>query len=204
MKEDQDYIRDIAEIRSMMERSSKFLSLSGLAGIMAGIYGLIGAYIAYSIFNFNPVETFDSTMGTTTLSAVVALALSILILAIGTAIFLSYKKAVGKGEKLWNPAAKRLVIQMIVPLTVGGLLILIIMAKGMIGLIAPFSLVFYGLAIYNASNFTFEEMRLLGFLQIALGLFSTYFVQYGILCWALGFGVLHIIYGIYMHYKYGK
>ena len=56
MKEEQNYIQDIAEMRSMMERSSKFLSLSGLAGIMAGIYALSGAYIAYKVFYFNPDE----------------------------------------------------------------------------------------------------------------------------------------------------
>ncbi|MFC4871916.1 hypothetical protein [Negadavirga shengliensis] len=208
MKEEQDYIRDIAEIRSMMERSSKFLSLSGWAGIMAGIYGLAGVYIAYSVFHFYPVEIFDSTIGSGGISPnllnVIVLAVIVLIMAIGTAIFLSHKKAVARGERLWNPTAKRLVVHMAVPLVVGGLLILIMIAKGMIGLIAPFSLLFYGLAIYNASNFTFEEMKILGLTQIGLGLISAYFVQYGILCWALGFGVLHIIYGIYMHYRYEK
>ena len=55
MKEEKDYIQDISEIRSMMERSSKFLSLSGLAGVMAGIYALVGAFVAYTVFDFNPV-----------------------------------------------------------------------------------------------------------------------------------------------------
>lgn len=208
MKETKDYIRDIAEMRSMMERSSKFLSLSGLAGIMAGIYALAGAYLAYEIFYFNPDEIVYSTLKSGSLSSsllkVIFLAITVLVLAIGTAIFLSYKKATKRGEKLWNPTAKRLLINMSVPLVTGGLLILILISKGLIGFIAPFTLIFYGLALYNASKFTYEEVRSLGLIEIGLGLISSYFVGYGLLFWALGFGVVHIIYGIYMHYRYER
>jgi hypothetical protein len=207
MKEEQDYIRDIAEMRSMMERSSKFLSLSGLAGIMAGIYALLGAYIAYKFFYFNPDEIWYSpalASVSSSLLKVIFLAFIILIMSIGTAMFLSYKKANKKGEKLWNATAKRLLINMAVPLIVGGLLILVLISKGLIGLIAPFTLLFYGLALYNASKFTYEEVRSLGLIEIGLGLISSYFVGYGLLFWALGFGVVHIIYGVYMHYRYEK
>ncbi|MEJ7768128.1 MAG: hypothetical protein WKF89_09970 [Chitinophagaceae bacterium] len=207
MKEEHDYIRDIAEMRSMMERTSKFLSLSGLAGLMAGIYALLGAYIAHNFFNFNPDEliyTSTSQNESSILTRVILLAFITLILTIGTAIFLSHKKANKRGEKLWNPTAKRLLINMAVPLIAGGLLILILISKGLIGFIAPFTLLFYGLALYNSSKFTYEEMRSLGLIEIGLGLISAYFVGYGLLFWALGFGVVHIIYGIYMHYRYER
>jgi len=208
MKEKQDYIQDIAEVRSMMERSSKFLSLSGLAGIMAGIYALAGAYIAYKVFNFNPdkvvYDAADSGSLSSGLLPVILLAITILALAVGTAIFLSHKKAAKRGERLWNPTAKRLLINMAVPLIAGGLLILIMISKGMVGLMAPFTLLFYGLALYNVSKFTYGEVRSLGLVQIGLGLFSSYYVEYGLLFWALGFGVVHIIYGIYLHYRYER
>ena len=208
MKEEKDYIQDIADIRSMMERSSKFLSLSGWAGVLAGIYALTGAYIAYDFFNFNPDQIVYSSLESESLALslpkAIFLAILILILAIGTASFLSYKKANKKGEKIWNATTRRLLINMAVPLLTGGLLILILLLKGLIGLIAPFTLIFYGLAIYNASRFTYDEVKILGFIQIGLGLISSYFVEYGLLIWALGFGVVHIIYGIYMYYKYEK
>lgn len=208
MKEDQDYIQDIVEMRSMMERSSKFLSLSGLAGIMAGIYALSGAFIAYKFFYFNPDQIVYSTTKPGSLSSdllkVIFLALIILLLAISTAIFLSYKKANKRHEKFWNPTARRLLINMAVPLLAGGLLILIMISKGLIGLIAPLTLLFYGLALYNASKFTYEEVKSLGLIEIGLGLISSYFVGYGLFFWALGFGVVHIIYGIYMHYRYER
>ena len=208
MKEEQDYIQDIAEMRSMMERSSKFLSLSGLAGVMAGIYALSGAYIAYKVFDFNPDTIAGAPLAPASLFSnlpqVAFLAIGVLVLAIGTAIFLSYKKANKRLEKFWDPTARRLLINMGVPLVAGGLLVLILIAKGLIGLVAPFTLLFYGLALYSAGKFTYEEVKSLGLINIALGLIGSWFVEYGLLCWAAGFGVVHIIYGIYMHYRYER
>ncbi|MEX2483109.1 MAG: hypothetical protein WED10_01025, partial [Brumimicrobium sp.] len=157
MKEEQDYIQDITEIRSMMERSSKFLSLSGWAGVMAGIYALTGAYIAYAHFQFNPDEILYAS-GSFDIQNVILLATLILILAIGTAIFLSSKKANKRGEKVWNATSRRLLVSMSVPLVACGILILVILSKGLIGLIAPLTLLFYGLALYNAGKFTIDEV----------------------------------------------
>ncbi|HLU89350.1 MAG TPA: hypothetical protein VKZ51_05910, partial [Cyclobacteriaceae bacterium] len=87
MKDSRDYIRDIAEIRAMMERSSKFLSLSGGAGIMAGIYALLGVYIAYEVLGFNPDEaSYDSSSGNyfSRMPELILLAFIILLLALGT------------------------------------------------------------------------------------------------------------------------
>lgn len=208
MKEEQDYIRDIAEMRTMMERSSKFLSLSGLAGIMAGVYALAGAFIAYKVFYFNPEELTDSTLVPGSLSgpllSVFLLGSAVLVLAVGTAFFLSYRKAVKRREKFWNPTALRLLINMSVPLIAGGLLILVLISKGLTGLIAPFTLLFYGLALYNAGKYTYEEIKSLGLINIALGLVSSYYIGFGLLFWAIGFGVVHIVYGIYMHYRYER
>jgi len=208
MKEEKDYIQDISEIRSMMERSSKFLSLSGLAGVMAGIYALVGAFVAYSVFDFNPdsivYSTAESEGSSANLANVIYVAIAILILALSTVVFLSGRNAGKRGEKMWNSTTKRLMTNMAVPLVTGGLLILVLIAKGLIGLIAPVSLIFYGMALFNASRHTLEEVKVLGIIQIGLGLISSYFVEYGLLIWALGFGVANIIYGIYMHYKYER
>jgi hypothetical protein len=208
MKEQKDYIRDIAEIRSMMERSSKFLSLSGWAGVMAGIYALAGAWIAWKIFYFNPDEIIYHSMLKGNLSAgllkIILLAFTVLILAVGTAVILSSRKAKKNGEKLWNPTARRLIIHMSIPLLAGGLLILIFISQGLLGLVAPLTLIFYGLALYNAGKFTYDEVKVLGIIQIVLGLVGAIFIGYGLLLWALGFGFVHIFYGIYIHYKYER
>lgn len=203
MKKEQDYIQDVAEIRSMMERSSKFLNLSGLSGIMAGIYALAGAYIAYSYYHFNPNEI-SYQITKSSLPNIFFLAVIILILALATAVIFSYKSAQDKGEKLWNPTSRRLLISMAVPLITGGILILIFISKGLIGLIAPMTLIFYGMAMYNASKYTIDVLKFLGLVQLGLGLISSYFIEYGLLIWAAGFGVVHIIYGTYMYFWYER
>ena len=208
MKEEQEYIRDIAEIRSMMERSTKFLSLSGWAGIMAGIYALAGAYIAYEVFDFNPdaidYRAVPSGSDRSNLLKVIFLAASILLLAIGTAISLSSKNANKKGEKIWNATSRRLLGSMAVPLVTGGLLALIFIAKDLVGLVAPATLIFYGLALFSASKFTYDDVKYLGLIQVALGLISAYFISWSLLLWALGFGIVHVGYGIYIHFKYER
>ena len=208
MKNEQDYIRDIAEIRSMMERSTKFLSLSGWAGIMAGIYALTGAFVASKMLNFSSGEAarneFDEDQLTYNLLNVMLLAVAVLILAIGTAIFLSNRKAVNKGEKSWNATSRRLLAHMAIPLVTGGILILVFISKGFIEFLPSLSLIFYGLSLYNAGKFTFDEIRILGLIQVALGLISSWFIDYGVIIWAAGFGVVHIIYGIFIHIKYER
>jgi hypothetical protein len=205
MKEEKDYTRDIAEIRSMMERSSKFMSLTGWAGIMAGIYALAGASIAWKVFGFNPDELHythpDSGSG---FLNVLLLAAIVLVLAISTAILDSYLKAGKRGEKAWNALSRRILVNMSVPLIAGGILVLVFISDGLIGLVAPMTLIFYGLALFIAGNFTFNAVKILGIVQIILGLISCYLIEYVLLIWAIGFGLAHVVYGIYMHYKYER
>ena len=208
MSNEQDYLKDIAEIRSMMERSSKFLSLSGWAGVLAGMYAISGAYLAVFFLSFNPdqIEYPINASGDTVagLPPVVGMALFVLVLAIGTAIVLSSQKALGRGEKAWNSTSKRMIESMAVPLIPGGILLLVLMSNGLSGLVPPLSLLFYGLALYNAGKFTFDDVKYLGFIQIVLGLAGCWLVQYGMILWALGFGLAHIGYGLYIHYKYER
>lgn len=202
MKEERDYYQDLSEIRSMMERSSKFLSLSGLSGIMAGIFALAGAGVASSVYSFNPDEIAYSIPSG--LPQLISLALLVLLLALGTAMVLSYKKGKRSGESVWNATSRRLLVNMAVPLSAGGILILVLLAKGLIGLIAPLMLLFYGLAIYNASKFTYDEMKFMGLIQMGLGLLAAWHIEYSLLLWAIGFGVVHIVYGSYMHLRYER
>lgn len=201
MKEERDYIQDINEIRSMMERSSKFLSLSGWAGIMAGIYALAGAWIAHAVLGFNPDALLYHSPG---FSNVVLLAMGVLVLAFVTAIYFSGQKARKRGEKVWNHTSKRLLVSMMVPLAAGGLLVLVVISKGLIGLVAPLTLLFYGLALYNAGFYTIGEVKIMGIIQMVLGITSVWFIEHSLLIWAIGFGIVHILYGIYMHYRYER
>ena len=207
MKEEKDYIRDITEIRSMMERSSKFRLLSGWAGITAGVLALIGAFVAYYILDFNPGEELQ-IFGVTPLNSlavkVLLLAMIVLVSALAAAFYFSYRKATERGEKIWTPITRRLLTSMFMPMVTGGVLIFALLMNGFVGLAAPLTLIFYGLGLFAAGSHTLAEVRFLGLVEIALGLVATFIVEYSLFIWAAGFGVAHIVYGIYIYIKYEK
>ncbi len=205
--ENEKYLNDISEIKNMMNQSSRFISLSGLSGVLAGIYSLIGAWLAYktiyldttSMGNYrNLIISQDS------INKLFIIAFSVLILSIITGIALSVRKAKKTEDKIWNVSSKRLVINFAIPLATGGFFILFLIEKEMLSLVAPLTLLFYGLACVNASKYTLGDVRYLGITMIILGLLSTWFLGYGLLFWALGFGVCHIIYGSMMYFKYDR
>ena len=202
-KKEEDYLQDLREIRSIMERSTKFLSLSGISGVLAGIYALAGSYLVYEILG-NPEALVQGILSGEQVWNLFLTGLAVLVLAIATAVIFSVNKAKKRGDKVWNSAAKRMLVNMAVPLMTGGIFVVILLTKDLIILIAPVTLIFYGLALYNASKFTFSDVKYFGFTQLVLGLLAVYFTQYSLLFWAFGFGVMHIIYGIYVNYKYEK
>ncbi|MCC8426914.1 hypothetical protein [Mucilaginibacter sp. UR6-11] len=199
---------ELASIRNLMERSSKFISLSGLSGILAGVYALIGAAVAYVLLN-SSFDYADNTSGYAVVSlsmvtSLIAVAAIVLIASIVTGIILSVRKAKRKGQSVWSRTSRELLFHMAVPLISGGLLILIFIARGYYGVVAPATLIFYGLSLVAAGNFTFSGIKSLGLCEIILGLTAALFPGYGLYFWALGFGVLHIIYGSVMYLKYDK
>jgi len=205
------YLQDLSEIKEMMNRSSRFISLSGLSGVFAGIYAIIGAVIAKMLLAENTSvynESYDSVTAAN-INADLSLQLfliaaAVLILAIGTAIFLTTRKARKNNHKIWDSTSKRLAINFFAPLAAGGIFCLVLLQYGIIGLIAPAMLIFYGLALIHGSKYTFADLRSLGYANLLLGLIATQFIGYGIYFWAIGFGIFHIIYGIWMHNKYDR
>ncbi|HEY5918387.1 MAG TPA: hypothetical protein VIU13_13320 [Chryseolinea sp.] len=207
MKDIPEYEKDLASIRTMMERSAKFLSLSGLSGVLAGVYALAGATAAYFLVQYpiSPLDfRVDSVNEGTTLYKLIFIALVVLVASISTGLWLSNRKAKKNGASLWSQTSLKLAVNLSIPLVTGGIFILIMLYTGHYGLAAPASLIFYGLALINGSVNTYDEVRYLGVSEILLGLIAAIFPGYGLIFWALGFGVLHIIYGGIMYNKYDK
>jgi hypothetical protein len=205
--EKEKYLNDISEIKNLMDKSSRFLSLSGLSGILAGLYCLIGAGLAYKIIYFDTLTLGnygDLIITETAIIQLFIIAVTVIVLSLVTAIVLSIRKAKKSDDKVWNTSTKRLVINFMIPLSTGGVFILFLIEKEILGLVAPLTLIFYGLACVNASKYTLGDIRYLGITMILLGLLSTWFLGYGLLFWALGFGVCHILYGSIMYYKYDR
>lgn len=199
----------LSEIKHLMERSSRFISLSGFSGVFAGIYALLGAFAAYYYFYMQKLQGGHANIATDSWTSepvlfLIADAVLVLFLAVGTGIFLTTRKARKDGNSLLDAAAKKLIINLCIPLFAGGLYCLALIYHNDWFYIVPSMLIFYGLALVHASKYTRDDVRSLGISEIVLGVVSLFVVGYGLLFWALGFGVLHIVYGAYMYLKYEK
>ena len=208
MSGENQHLDALQDIRRIMQRSSKFLSLSGLSGIAAGFWALAGAYFAYD-WIFEYYAQYDQSGYTG--QAFQKLKISLLMLAAGvlaaalvSAFFFTWRRANRNKMPLWDHTSKMLAVNMMIPLVTGGLLILALLRYDEWRFVAPLSLIFYGLALVNASKYTLNDIRYLGLSEIVLGLINTQFTGYGLYFWAVGFGVLHIIYGFVMWWKHER
>lgn len=205
--QEKDVYSELNSIRNLMERSAKFISLSGLSGILAGVYALIGAGLGYYVV-YGTSGDLDYRDHYVSDEAVILqlffIAVVVLVLSLSTGILLTVRKAKSKGETVWNPSSKKLLVNMAIPLVTGGILILILLYRGYFGIIAPATLIFYGLALVAGSHYTFTDVKWLGIYEIALGLIAACLPGFGIVFWTIGFGVLHIIYGSIMHFRYDR
>ncbi|HZX75411.1 MAG TPA: hypothetical protein VFE57_13375, partial [Cyclobacteriaceae bacterium] len=162
MAQTPNYQEDLASIRHTMERSSKFISLSGLSGILAGLYALAGASAAYYVLQY-PASLLDYMNAESPLSGTIIklfeIAALVFIASIVTGVLLSARKAKKHNTSFWNDTTKRLIINLLVPLKTGGIFILILIYNGHYDMAAPACLLFYGLALVNASANLYEEIR---------------------------------------------
>ena len=200
--ENEKYLKDIQDIKLMMSQSTQFISLSGLSGILAGIYALIGACIVNYLLDQNKYDVV--ILESVTFKGIVLTAIGVLLLSVITAFVMTKHKAKKVGEKMWNTAAKRLLINFSIPLVTGGIFAILLLRQEVYGLIAPITLIFYGLACLNASKYTLKDVRYLGITEIILGLLAVEFSGYGLYFWVIGFGVCHVIYGALMYFKYDR
>ena len=207
MSSTQEQLDAIKDMRKMMERSSKFLSFSGLAGIIIGLIALLGMAAFCIQFKYNPLQggytrillNEDGGPNFDALSYLLKDALIVFVLSTLVECVLAYKKATKVNAPIWDQTSKRVLINLLIPFITGVIVCSILIVKNQILMLAPASLIFYGLALVNASKYSMDQIRGLGILEIILGLISMYWMDLGLICWAMGFGVLHIIYGIFIY-----
>jgi hypothetical protein len=211
--DEKDHLKTLTDIKSLMERSSRFLSLSGFSGIFIGLYAIAGATAAWWFTGSgHQVSTNYYQLATSTnpgvyepfLGFLISDALIVILISLLTAYMLTQRFAKKQGVIKWDNAAKRMLVNFLIPLVTGGVFCLILLQHHQFGLIAPSMLVFYGLALINTSKYTYNDLRNLGVIEIILGLVAALNVGYGLLFWTIGFGVFHIIYGITMYIKYER
>lgn len=212
MDKSQAQLETLQEIRALMERSSRFISLTGLSGVIAGISALCGIMAIYLYFDlsidsraFYQLATTSGGSANMDFYAFVITDLTVvLVVSIFAALILTIRKARKNQQPIWDATARRLMTNMLIPLITGGIFCLALAFHGHIAMIAPATMIFYGLALIHASKYTLNDIRYLGIAEIGIGLVASFFPAFGLLFWALGFGILHIIYGVTMYIKYER
>ena len=198
--------QDLESIRHLMERSVKFVSLSGLSGILSGVYALMGAVLAYyEIYSGEATRTVEYYQGNIPIVRnLILIALVVLAASLITGWWFSFRKARKLKTKMWNETSRRLLMNLVIPLIVGGIFTLVLVYHGHYNVVAASVLIFYGLALINASSNLYEEVRYLGYCELVVGLLAAVLPGYGLYFWAVGFGLLHILYGSLMYRKYDR
>jgi hypothetical protein len=207
MNQQQDQLATLHEIRNIMDRSSRFISLSGLSGVAAGITALLGAAVVKWYFVTNNIvynEILGLTLTREAILFLITVAAIVFILALCSATYFTARNARKTNHRVWDSKTERLLINLFIPVAVGGIFCAILIYHNLLYLVAPVMLIFYGCGLLNASKYTLSDIRYLGILEIILGLAASFFVGYGLLAWTLGFGVLHIVYGALVYFKYER
>ena len=208
MSNQEEQLNALSDIRNMMDRSSRFISLSGLSGVFAGITALVGAYFAYGELKKYLEGDFGYGIGADVEieANLIKIAFFVLVIALSGGFLFTYRQSKKKNIPFWGKTAKNLMINLAIPLIVGGFFIIALLFNfpSALGLVAPSCLIFYGLALINASKYTYTDIRFLGICEVILGIIAMFYVGYGLYFWAIGFGILHILYGLIMYFKYER
>lgn len=181
------------------------MSLTGLSGVSAGLVALVAACLGYYFIGQHDINYLSDTQLMYPADLIVKLVLigvGAIFLAIFLGVFFTIKKSRKNDYPLWTKLTRKLLIVLFIPLVVGGVFCLALIFHGQIEFVAPSTLIFYGLALIAAESYTYSDIGYLGGCEVVLGLIGVFLPGYGLLLWTVGFGVLHIIYGVLMHSKY--
>ncbi len=202
---------DLKHIRQMMEQSNKFLSLSGLSGIVAGIIALAGAFVAHKMLHHFKLHFYaNATKGIISEkidqleNQLLLLSFLVLILALGLGYLFTFLKAKKNKTKLNSKTSVKVALALFIPLSFGGLFVAILANQHLYQLAAAATLIFYGMSLLNASKYLNIEIKYLAFSEMILGILASLFLNKVLLFWAFGFGVLHILYGSIMYFRYDR
>ena len=206
MNAQNESLQELQQIKKMMERSTKFSSVSGFSVIAAGTCALAGIWFvvqAIAKWKQTHLGNLDAPKDDLATQLLLIAITTFAAAAISSFVFI-YLRCKKLNIPVLGMSARRVIVNIAIPLFAGSLLIFRLATSGAYELIAPACLIFYGLALVNASKYTLNEIRYLGFTEIVIGIINLWILGYGLIFWGIGFGLTHIIYGIIIWLKYEK
>lgn len=198
--------KTLEEIKEMMSQSSKFISLSGLSGIVIGLLTILSVYIFSTQYQINPLDGEAQALSSLTENELLRLynaSVVLLIFSLIITFLMSKHKAKKEGKDIWGPASRQLISSMALPFSFGFLFCSILFFKAP-DMVLPLSLLVYGFSLFSGSRNTLNSIKTFGIIQMSLSVICLLFSGYSILIWTLGFGLSHAIYGAFMHINQSK
>lgn len=208
------HLDDIKDIKNMMNKATKFSSLSGFSIIAAGFLAIIGGFLIYSDLEFFLHEgklmgysnLIESEAGSEDFQRKIKLLLFVGAIIFSCSVLIFYVAGLKKSKRqqmvFWNPSMVRALKSLFVPVIAGGIFSILLIGHGFVGMVAPATLIFYGLGLINSSKYTYGEIEVLGYIELILGLIASFFMGFGLLFWVIGFGFCHVFFGVIFYLRH--
>src|SRR5438067_5459312 len=185
----QHAMENLRFIRETMERSASFTAVPGWGGVAMGITGLAAAGIAL------PQTTPRAWLATWLVAALVANAIGATTLV---------WKAHRANVPLLSGAGQKFALSLSPPLAAGALLTAALYAAGMTGILPGLWMLLYGAGVVTGGAFSVKIVPIMGLCLMSLGAFALVApASWGNWFLAIGFGGIHIVFGLLIARSYG-
>jgi hypothetical protein len=177
-------------IRDTMERSTHFTAVPGYGGMLIGFTAIGAAYIAHTQAPL--IRDW----------VIVWLVEAVLAFCIG--LFAMWQKSKLAGTTLNSVPAKKMILSFVPPMICGVIITLGLWRYGDFVSMIPVWLLLYGAAVVTGGSYSVRAVPIMGWCFIALGAIAFFLpANTGNLMMTLGFGLLHMVFGLVIARKYG-
>jgi len=180
---------DLRFIRKTMESAGGFTAVSGWGQVLAGASALAAGLVA------SRQSTVEGWLATWLAAAAVAFALSALT---------SERKARAAGESLFTGPGRKFLLGFVPAIVVGALLTVFFYRAGLTAGLPGAWLLAYGTAVVAGGAFSVRVVPVMGICFMTVGAVALFSPQaWGDLFMAIGFGGIHIVFGLIIARGYG-
>ena len=193
----------IRQIQRTMELATRWTHLPGPAAVVGGLLALAGCGVSYGMIgSLDFADMLDISLGTQVAFCVIWFAIGAVGLIVETVFRAWAAKREGRSTTILSArvAAFSMTPSVIVAMVLTvKFLIPVDPRPDEIRYIVPVWMMLYGTGVYTAGLFSRRPPRVLGLTFLTLGAVALFaFPSYGLVSAALSFGLLHIVFGLYI------